>query len=56
MMEKKNIDLYNTGYADEPLFNGNYTRDTAVSVYEKYAEAAKVIYNAILVKKAKKKK
>ena len=53
MIDKKDMDLCN---ADKPLFTGDYTRDTAVSIYEKCSEAAKVIYNAVSVKRATKKK
>ena len=31
----------------EPLFTGDYRRDTAVSEYEKTAEASSSIFNAI---------
>lgn len=56
MREKKKMNLCNTGNADKPLFTGSYTRDTAVSVYEAFAEAAKSIHNAISVNRAKNKK
>lgn len=56
MREKNNMYLCNTGNADKPLFTGSYTRDTAVSVYEAFAEAAKSIHNAISVNRAKNKK
>ena len=56
MREKNNMYLCNTGNADKPLFTGSYTRDTAVSVYEAFTEAAKSIHNAISVNRAKNKK
>jgi len=56
MREKNNMNLCNTGNADKPLFTGSYTRDTAVSVYEAFTEAAKSIHNAISVNRAKNKK
>ena len=56
MVEKKDIALSDIEFADKPIFTGSYTIDTAVSVYEKFAEASKVIYNAILAKKNEKAK
>ena len=56
MIDKKDLDLSDAEWADKPIFTGNYTRDTAISVYEKFAEATKVIYNAISVKKSEKAK
>ena len=39
---------------NEPLFTGDYMRDSSVSEYEKVAEASQVIFNAIIKKKDKK--
>ena len=39
---------------NEPLFTGDYMRDSSVSEYEKIAEASQAIFNAIIKKKDKK--
>ena len=36
---------------DQPLFTGDYMRDSSVSEYEKVAEASQAIFNAIIKKK-----
>ena len=41
---------------EKPLFTGDYCRDTAVTEFEKSAEASKAIFNAIKDKLSRRKK
>ena len=41
---------------EQPLFTGDYTRDSSVTEYEKAAEVAKAIGNIIEKRRIKKKK
>lgn len=54
-MEEKEKLQNQTDSKDEPLFTGDYMRDSSVSEYEKAAEVAKAIAGAIEKRRAQKK-